>query len=193
MNEPDYYTEAQKASADAEEDLGRRSYGKAVEKFKLAGGNYLRLAKNSPPDTQVELLSRAIKEYESAQVVLNNQQSQARTPGGIQADIPELVKQSSDLGKIIKNISSAKDLLTKKHGSLGKKLLGSFSIIALAGALASISMNLTGNVIGGSSDNNNFISIGLFFLGCLLTLFYFKAKNSRIKIPHSPARKKKKK
>lgn len=54
------------------------------------------------------------------------------------------------------------------------------SVIMLLGSLLSISMNLTGNVIGGSSDNNNWISIGLFFLGCTLTLFYFKAKNRSI-------------
>lgn len=64
-----------------------------------------------------------------------------------------------------------------RERGLGKKVVAVFAVVSLVGALVSISMNLTGNVIGGSSDNNNWISIGLFFLGCALTLFYFKARN----------------
>jgi len=61
------------------------------------------------------------------------------------------------------------------------RLVGAFVIIILAGALLSISMNLTGNVIGGSSDNNNWISIGLFLLGCLLTFIFFKLRDKKVK------------
>jgi hypothetical protein len=74
---------------------------------------------------------------------------------------------------------SKKRSLERHVGSshVRRVVLATVSIISLIGALASISMNMTGNAIGGSLDNNGWISIGLFFLGCAFTLFYFKAKN----------------
>lgn len=65
-----------------------------------------------------------------------------------------------------------------KDKGLGKKLVAAIAMISLLGALASISMNLTGNAIGGSLENNSWISIGLFFLGCAFTLFYFRLREN---------------
>lgn len=68
-----------------------------------------------------------------------------------------------------------------KEKGLGKKVAGVIAMISLVGALASISMNLTGNAIGSSLENNNWISIGLFFLGCVFTMFYFKLREKNVK------------
>lgn len=77
-------------------------------------------------------------------------------------------------------INKAKKRSLERHVGYSRIVAG-IATLSLLGSLLSISMNLTGNVIGGSSDNNNWISIGLFFLGCALTLFYFKAKNRDVK------------
>ncbi|MDD5700267.1 MAG: hypothetical protein PHH00_03725 [Candidatus Nanoarchaeia archaeon] len=67
-----------------------------------------------------------------------------------------------------------------KEGGLGRKVAGVAAMISLVGALASISMNLTGNAIGSSLENNSWISIGLFFLGCVFTMFYFRMKEKNV-------------
>jgi hypothetical protein len=129
--------------------------------------------------SKIGALRRAYNNYDTAQVYTHYDT--------VRKDI---VKEMQKIDKeLMENERQPKGNLENRAIS---RSVASLAVIALVGALLTISMNLTGNVIGGSSDNNNWISIGLFFLGCALTLFYFKAK-SRIKVSRLPAHKSKKK
>ncbi len=72
------------------------------------------------------------------------------------------------------------NLYKSKMAASQRKAFAFLSIASLLGALLLISLNITGAVTGGFLENNSWISIGLFLLGCAFTLFYFKAKNKNI-------------
>lgn len=71
-------------------------------------------------------------------------------------------------------------LVLEKRKAMGlplqKRAWTYLAIISFASAFLSISLKLTGSVVGASSAKSNWISLGLFLLGCMFTLFYFRAK-----------------
>ena|SRR5271157_119610 len=78
-----------------------------------------------------------------------------------------------------------KSLISKKRLALGiqpgnlleRRSFAYLSIISFASALLSISLKLTGSVVGPSSTKSTtWISLCLFMVGCLFTFFYFRAK-----------------
>jgi hypothetical protein len=52
-------------------------------------------------------------------------------------------------------------------------------IISFASSLLSVTLRLTGNVVGSAYSKSNWISLCLFFVGCLFTLFYFRARRKK--------------
>lgn len=51
------------------------------------------------------------------------------------------------------------------------------SIIAFASALLTITLKLTGAAIGTTSAKGNWVSVCLFAVGCMFTVFYFKTRD----------------
>jgi len=54
------------------------------------------------------------------------------------------------------------------------------AIIGFASAFLSITLRLTGNVVGSAYNKSNYISLCLFFVGCLFTFFYFRARRKKV-------------
>ncbi len=79
-------------------------------------------------------------------------------------------------GKINGLISEKRLTLGLHPRDLEGRAFSYLAIISFASALLSISLKLTGSVIGSSSNKSTWISLCLFLLGCMFVFFYFRAK-----------------
>jgi len=126
---------------------------KASKNYVTAGDTFVRL----------EDFNKAIQNYKKA--------IEYAASGG-RRKIQEKITQLESLSKTKKGRPLKRGKLERSFG---------FAIVAMAsflGALFLISFNLTGNVIGGVSQNNsNWISVVLFVLGMVFSFLYFKNKN----------------
>jgi hypothetical protein len=69
-----------------------------------------------------------------------------------------------------------KSLEKKVSWGTPQRALGYLAIISLASALLSVSLKLTGSVVGSSSTKVNLVALCLFAAGCIFTVFYFRAR-----------------
>ena len=72
--------------------------------------------------------------------------------------------------------STSGNLEKRSSSGMLQRASGYLAIISLAAALLSISLKLTGSVVGPAATNSKWIGLCLFLVGCMFTFFYLKAK-----------------
>jgi hypothetical protein len=117
--------------------------------------------------------------FKNAQEDLRNAKKLAYTSRDKERIKKALDNLPGDLNKFRTDTATEKENSLEKRSSsdaLLQRTWAYLSIISLAAALLSISLKWTGSVVGPSSTNTKWIGLCLFLLGCMFTLFYFRAK-----------------
>ncbi|MDD5012151.1 MAG: hypothetical protein PHQ66_00685 [Candidatus Nanoarchaeia archaeon] len=161
-------TEDSKKTADIYEKyaqlfLKEKNYPKATNAYENAGDYWEKKGE----------IRNAIKDYEDALRYVSNKEDQTRIKN-------KMEKLHFERVKILGRLEQMKqDIVTKKpRKGLRDKLYSSLSIASLAFALIFISLNLTGNAVGGITLNDSrWISICFFLCGLSFAFLYLKNKN----------------
>lgn len=102
---------------------------------------------------------------------------QRRTLATTFAQAAELYRKADKLDYAEKFDMRAAEYELKGEKGLARRASAAVAIISLVGALTTISMTATGNAIGQSLENNSWVSIGLFLLGCAFAFVYFRMRS----------------
>ncbi|MCL5730006.1 MAG: hypothetical protein M1165_00350 [Candidatus Pacearchaeota archaeon] len=186
----DYDTKVGLEIAEARRQLSNsRSYSdpaKKRESVVYASDAYIKSGKlrlqhalnESGPHEILDLLNRSIKDYTTARNVLSGYESAMRGRAAAKApDFVKLWRTRDEINEIIGKINRKKEDIRRKAHLPLEENLAILSFVAFIGALLTLSLHLTGNVIGTSVISANSIVSGtLFVLGIIFLSLYLIRK-----------------